>query len=241
MTEELVAFNPQPRVEEAELAPGVSVLVVDDVLLNPEQLVDFAAAHREALQPSPHNAYPGIQFPTPDAVRDRLGDFFAQHIRSRLGARRTQRLHARLSMVTLPPHTLQARQSIPHRDSQGLDANECIGASVLYLFQNPDLGGTSFFLPKKTDLETRLLVHDSSTMTAVAFEQKHGIAPGYFTASNDWFECVGTLRAQWNRMIFYDGNIFHSGHVGNPSLLSEDPRHGRLTLNGFFTCTRRAS
>jgi hypothetical protein len=240
MSDALVTFNPTPVIEEVLLDDGNPVLVVDDVLLHPGQLVDYASEHRASLTPSPHNAYPGIQFPTPDAVREQLGDFFAQHIRSRLGARRTQRLHARLSMVTLPPQALQARQSIPHRDSQGLDARECIAASVLYLFADPELGGTSFFLPKKSDLETRLLVHDSSTLSAADFTQKHGIPAGYFTASNDWFECMGTLAAKWNRMIFYGGNLFHSGHVAAPEKLDDDPCRGRLTLNGFFTCTRRA-
>jgi hypothetical protein len=240
MTDALITFNPTPNIEQVDLAEGITVLVVDDVLQHPERLVEFAAARRDALQPSPHNAYPGVQFPTPDSVRDRLGEFFATHIRSRLGARRTQRLHARLSMITHPPGALQARQSIPHRDSQGLDENECICASVLYLFDRPSLGGTSFFVPKKSPLETSLLVHDSSTMGVAAFTLKHGIPAGYFTTSNAHFECVGSVHAHWNRMIFYDGNIFHSGNIAAPDQLSDDPRTGRLTLNGFFTCTRRA-
>ncbi len=240
MTDALFTLNATPNIEEVRLAEGVTVLLVDDVLLNPERLVEFAAARRDALKPSPHNAYPGLQFPTPEEVRDRLGEFFATHIRSRLGARRTLHMNVRLSMVTQPPAALQARQSIPHRDSQGLDENECICASVLYLFDRPSLGGTSFFVTRKSLLETSLLVHDSSTMNAADFATRHGIPAGYFTASNAYFECVGTVPAQWNRMIFYDGNIFHSGSITAPDELCDDPRTGRLTLNGFFTCTRRA-
>jgi hypothetical protein len=41
-------------------------------------------------------------------------------------------------------------------------------------------------------------------------------------------------------MIYYDGGLFHSGDIGEPSQLSADPRVGRLTLNGFFTCRRNA-
>ena len=42
-------------------------------------------------------------------------------------------------------------------------------------------------------------------------------------------------------MIFYDGSIFHSGDIPVPEKLSADPHHGRLTLNGFFTCMRKAA
>jgi hypothetical protein len=58
------------------------------------------------------------------------------------------------------------------------------------------------------------------------------------TASNAFFEKVATVPARWNRMIFYTGTIFHSGEIVHPQLLSDDPRTGRLTLNGFFTCRR---
>lgn len=44
----------------------------------------------------------------------------------------------------------------------------------------------------------------------------------------------------WNRMIFYDGRLFHSGGVGGARALTGDPATGRLTLNGFFTCSRPA-
>jgi hypothetical protein len=46
--------------------------------------------------------------------------------------------------------------------------------------------------------------------------------------------------ARWNRMAFYDGTVFHSGDVGSAQALVDDPRIGRLTLNGFFSCTRVA-
>jgi hypothetical protein len=39
-------------------------------------------------------------------------------------------------------------------------------------------------------------------------------------------------------LIFYSGTVFHSGHITAPERLCDDPRRGRLTLNGFFTCRR---
>ncbi|MEO7251592.1 MAG: DUF6445 family protein, partial [Arenimonas sp.] len=59
--------------------------------------------------------------------------------------------------------------------------------------------------------------------------------------SNQYFERIGRVEAKWNRMIFYDGRTFHSGEVGSSRALGGDPMSGRLTLNGFFTCTRKAT
>jgi hypothetical protein len=52
---------------------------------------------------------------------------------------------------------------------------------------------------------------------------------------------VARVPAAWNRAIFYDATLFHSADVDQPELMSAEARRGRLTLNGFFTCTRKAS
>ena len=53
-----------------------------------------------------------------------------------------------------------------------------------------------------------------------------------------YFNQIGKIAPKWNRMIFYDGSILHSGDILAPEKLSADPRIGRLTLNGFFTSRR---
>jgi hypothetical protein len=58
--------------------------------------------------------------------------------------------------------------------------------------------------------------------------------------SNAYFERIAQVPATWNRAIFYDGGLFHSADVDQPVLLSSDPLRGRLTLNSFFTCSRKA-
>jgi Family of unknown function (DUF6445) len=78
-------------------------------------------------------------------------------------------------------------------------------------------------------------------MDRAGFDATHpSIAQDYMGESNDYFERIGQVPARWNRMIFYDGRLFHSGEVGNPQALTGDPNTGRLTLNGFFTCSRPA-
>ena len=48
----------------------------------------------------------------------------------------------------------------------GLGDHYRIGASVLYLFKDPALGGTNFFVPRRPQAEIDLLVHESGTLTA---------------------------------------------------------------------------
>jgi hypothetical protein len=100
------------------------------------------------------------------------------------------------------------------------------------------LGGTSFYAPKHPAPTILPLIQDSGTMDAAAFKARYGIDTGYMTASNAWFEKLLTVPARYNRIIFYEGTLFHSGEIAHPELLVRDPRQGRLSLNGFFTCKR---
>ena len=234
-----IIFNPRPQIQAIHFPNGQSCWIVDDALVKPEALLQLAVEQSHAFQLAQFNAYPGIQLPMAADISDRLDDFFRLNIRTLLNARRTLRMHCRLAMVTLQPKELQPRQWICHRDSAGLEPGQCIAASVLYLFRNTALGGTSFFVPKKSAGDTSLLVHDSGTASNEVFAQKYGIRQGYLNESNDYFEKLYTVPAKWNRMIFYDGSIFHSGEIPHPEKMSADPLTGRLTLNGFFTCTKK--
>jgi len=79
---------------------------------------------------------------------------------------------------------------------------------------------------------------DSEALSRAEFSARYGLQAGYMVDSNAYFERIGRVPAVWNRMIYYDGGLFHSGDINEPSLLSADPRAGRLTLNAFFVCTR---
>jgi hypothetical protein len=231
-------FNPNPTMASLQLFDGQRCIIVDDALRDPQRWVDLAATHHEQFEVTGHNAFPGPELRMPDALSAQLDDFFRLHIRQRLHARRTLRMYSRLAMVSAAPQTLQPRQWICHRDRFEVPADQCVAASVLYLFKDAALGGTRFFRPLRATAEIDRLVHDSGQLSGAAFAERYGIRPGYMTASNDWFEIVATVEARWNRLIFYDGNLFHCADIKQPEKLSLDPRIGRLTLNGFFTCSR---
>lgn len=234
-------FNPWPRITQVPIGDGNQCVVVDDVLTDPQALRGLAVTHRDGFDAAPRNAFPGLEMPMPAGFSASLDEFFMQHVRRLLGARRTLEMHSRLSMVTLPGAQLQPLQRVCHRDRFAVPPGQMAAACVLYLFNQPALGGTSFFRPRQSLAATNELMRALATMSGEEADAALGAAPGYLLASNDWFELVHTVPAAWNRAIFYDGSIFHSSHVSAPERLSADPAQGRLTLNGFFVCRSQAA
>lgn len=215
-------------------------LVIDDALVDPESLVDWAARQRVAFQRVDFNAYPGNYLMAPVTYNDALRAFFIDHIRGLFDARRLLQMHCRLSMVTLAPRDLRPYQWLCHSDNFGLEHGLSIQACVLYLFRDESLGGTGFYVPVRAVQEVSRLFADSTALSAAAFSDRYGIEPGYMLDSNAYFKRIGGVPARWNRLIFYDGSMLHSGDIRAPDKLDADPQSGRLTFNGFFTCRRRA-
>ncbi|MDR7332320.1 DUF6445 family protein [Roseateles asaccharophilus] len=232
-------FNPQPRVQVLEPAPGLRVVVLDDVLLQPERVVAWAQAHR--FEAAEGNLYPGDVLGLPDEFDDRLRDLFWQHARGPLALRRCQAAYVRLAMATTPAARLQPLQWLCHRDRIDEDVGAMFAASVLYLFHDAALGGTRFFAPRRPGPELAQLFRDAQTLQPADFTARHGISPGYPAADMAYFDCVASVPAAWNRMIIYDGGGYHAAAIDHPELLSNDPATGRLTLNGFFPCRRQAA
>lgn len=232
-------FNPEPHIQCVPLTAGEQCVLIDDALVDPDGLVAWAAG--QAFEPPRGYPYPGLVAPVSGAISQRMIDHFTQHLRKPLGVRRVLDLTSRLSLVTLAPHELAPRQWQCHRDRVAADPRETLfAASVLYLFRDPALGGTSFYVPRRSDRETDQMIEDSQLLDAGQFSQRHGVQAGYMAGSNGYFERIAAVPAAWNRLIVYDGGLFHSADVDQPSRLSAVPGQGRLTLNGFFGCRRVA-
>lgn len=231
-------FNPAPRIQEVAVGPRQHCFVVDDALIDPDGLVNWVDRHR--FEPSSANAYPGSLMEAVPVLEQSLDGFFTQHIRARLGARRTVSMYARFSLVTLRSEALWPGQWQCHRDRVALAPAMC-AASVLYLFRDERLGGTSFYRPRGSAAHVDRMLADAQMLSPADFTARYDVQPGYMTASNDHFEQTAHVPAAWNRLIFYDGGLFHSAQIEHPELLSDDARRGRLTFNGFFACRAGAS
>jgi hypothetical protein len=233
-------FNPDARVREVPLMKGVPpCLVIDDALVDPEGVVRLAAGL--AFRPPAGFPYPGLVAEVPYSLTSWMSDLFARHARGLLGGRRTLDASVRASLVTTSPAELEPRQWQCHRDRVSDNPQHTLfAASVLYLFKDPEMGGTSFYRPRLSSEDTDQLLADSQLLDASVFASRYGLAASYMIESNAYFERVVSVPAAWNRLIFYDGGVFHSADISKPERLSSDPHCGRLTLNGFFTCRRPA-
>ena len=227
-------LNPRPVVQAAVIEDGRYCLVVDDFLAEPHEMVAYAVAQREAFRAAPVNCYPGIEQPLPAEFDQAMAAFFNAHLAPAFGAMQALGLNSRMSIVTLKPEELMPQQRICHRDARECAPGEGAAAAVLYLFEDARMGGTSFYRPRRHSLEIDHLLHQARHMENDAFSRVIGAAPQYYNGDAHYFEKLGSLPAKWNRAIFYDATIFHSGQIGAPELLSADPATGRLTINAFI-------
>lgn len=239
-------FNPHATIRQVAIAGHAPCVVVDGFLLEPKKMVAFAVARSASFANEGGNYFPGPEVALPDGFSALLGEYFTLHVRRVLHGRRTLDVTSRLSMVTRPPAQLSPLQRICHRDTmvgrrRVNPDGEGIGASVLYLFKDSALGGTSFYTAKKSPADTAALIEQAMTIPGAAFDGIIGAPPAYLGASNDYFEQVCSIPAAFNRAIFYDGAIFHSAQIDAPERLSQDPAQGRLTLNGFFLFRKSAA
>ncbi|MEO6279246.1 DUF6445 family protein [Roseateles sp.] len=231
-------INPNARLDVVELAGGAKVYVVDDFVQDPDALVALAQAAADQFQTPAGHPYPGPQLALPDGMAAELDGFFRQQLRVPLRLGASQGMFGRFSRVVQDAATLDARQRICHRDDSVVAPSDMVSASVHYLFKDEQLGGTVFFRSLMTDGDTAQFMRDSNTLDASAFGDKYGIPPAYMTESNRYFEVIGRVPAKWNRAVFYDGGIFHSGDIRGASPAAYRDGPGRLTINAFFKSGR---
>ncbi|MDH3533889.1 MAG: DUF6445 family protein [Gammaproteobacteria bacterium] len=229
-------INPNAEVRLHEIADGRNCAIVDDVLENPESLVDFAVSHANQFAWLPVPPGPRL-IVGEDALQD-LQRFIRSELSRHFPIHRTGlMLKACLSNVTLAPEKLSYLQRLCHIDRRASPTRR-IYAGLIYLFRNPDLGGTAFYRWKRPDViaEAERLFQDDPAAAWTYLDEASEIfrePPQYMTGSNDIAELLTVVPARFNRLVFYDGEAPHSGHITNPDLLSDDLSKGRLTLNFF--------
>ena len=226
-------FTPHPDFAVRKSSIGreqAPLLVIDNVLANPEQLVDLAAAKR-FVDDATH--FPGIRAKAPlsyqQFVLEQMRALFDEAFGAQTGTRRFTACH--FSLVTTPPEELSHLQCIPHIDSMSGDEL----AFVHYLFER-DLGGTAFYRHRHTGFEVITPAREAEYFRHTAAEQAGPDKPqrGYIDASTALYEQTHSEAGVFNRMLVYRRNSLHSGSFVLPQALDPNPRTGRLTLNGFI-------
>jgi hypothetical protein len=232
-------LNPDIEIQASRITRDQLCVVIDDFLLNPGDAVAHACAHASEFTML-ERAYPGIVLPVDNAL---LGDLnrFIQREMSRLFpfCRGGIEFHTQFSLATVQPEDFSWIQRLCHVDPR-LEPQRVNYAALLYLFDNPEMGGTGFYRwrdPAFWEEMTRMQRDDPEAGLDLLRERFRMFRepPCYMTGSNEAAELIDQVPARFNRLVFYSGELPHSAYITDPSLLSDDPARGRLTLNTFVS------
>jgi len=209
------------------------VVVLDQVLANPENLLTYAAGG-DAFCTTPSDYYPGVRKEIPKQYSDLLCQLvlenFAEVFAVSSDSQARVNLSA-LSMATTPEEKLRPIQSLPH-----FDTSQNSQLAVVHYLCSESHGGTSFFRHRKTGFEA--ITEDRIQRYAPALKDEvinaRFLGQEYVNGDSEWFERTGGVCAKFNRAIFYRGNILHSGDIRPEMGLSSEPEQGRLTANTFI-------
>ncbi len=210
------------------------VLIIDDPMREPGQLVDWAA-DEAFFEPAwqPEGGYPGLRASAPVEYYRRLVRSVDPIVRRTFGLEGVRLANAAcmFSLVTQPPEDLAPPQRIPH-----FDTADPLQFAFLHFLCDERFGGTAFYCHRATGFEAITPEREAEYEAARGSELAEEPPPqAYVTADTPRFAQTGVAGARFDRLIVYRSNVLHSGLIATPEKLSEDPRTGRLSANSFVT------
>ena len=227
----IVRLNPAAKVTKRTVGTEEQpVLVIDDVLLDADDMVDFAA---EATFEVPQTTYyPGLNANLPLAYLRTLLPVLRPTFARAFGIPLDLPLHA-YGFYALATHgldQLEPLQRVPHYDQ----VDPMCLAMVHYLCRAQG-GGTGFFR------------HDASRHESITMSRRNGYTKQVATELNDLGErldgfagpdtpnytLIDQVDIKFNRLVLYRSHVLHCA-LFDKARLSPDPRTGRLTANSFF-------
>ena len=209
------------------------LLVVDDFIPQPEQLIRYALQQGDVRQAA--GLYPGLRSAAPAAFSAFLLQQLAQPIRDCFGLTpdQLQQVQSYFSLVCTPAAELSPMQSIPHFDRPYPDE-----LAAIYYLCDEHHGGTSFYRHRSTGYEAitpECQNHYQQTLQADI--QKHGLPSGYICGNTPLFEVIATVPARFNRLVLYRCSSLHSGDIGSDYQYDLNPLSGRFTIASFLSAT----
>jgi hypothetical protein len=213
------------------------VIVVDRVMRDPQQLIDFAAIEVAfAGEGAESDGYPGIRAPAPIGYAEQLTRILDPFIQQafRLEGVVLRQAECAFSLVTTPPSELRPLQRIPHTDT-----SYPLQFAVLHYLCAGDFGGTAFYRHKASGFETITAPRENRYTRLIDAElASTAPKPAYADANLACFEQTAAFDAIFDRLLVYRSCLLHSGIILPGAPLRCDPRSGRLTANIFVTYDR---
>ena len=238
-----IGVNPDASIDVRSIDGDDTVVVIDDFLRDPGQLVEFAVAHAGDFEEQAIG-YPGVLYDVPPDAMAEIHRFLRSRMSPMFGFLKGGiRTSTYLSMATRAPDELSPLQRLCHSDPRER-ADRRNYAGLVYLFDDGRLGGTGFYRWRDRSLiEQATAMEIEKPGSSLEFLQQHfemyRTEPQYMSGSNDAAELLLEIPARFNRFIFYSGDIPHSAHIPEPDRLSTDFSTGRLTLNCFASVRPR--
>ena len=235
----MLNLNPHLEFQASKVTDDQICVVIDDFLQNPQEVVDYACTRADQFV-MPERAYPGLVLPVGNQFVNHLNQFIQREMSSMFPfCRGGIDFHTQYSITTLQPENFTWIQRLCHTDPR-LEAGRVNYAALLYLFDNPDLGGTGFYRWKNPQFwaEMAALQREDPDAGLEVLKEKFQMfrdPPCYMTESNEAAVLLDKVPAKFNRLVFYSGEMPHNAYISDPGLLTPDPAGGRLTLNCFVS------
>ncbi len=214
----------------------IPVLVIDNLVLKPEQLVDLACSTQSAeneYQQQNSDYYPGVRRKAPLSYIDKITQLLPLFTASfgLTKAKQADVIMSAFSISTTVPEQLRPIQMLPHFDTPA----ENQFAMVHYLC-DAEHGGTSIYRHKASGFER--ISPERLSLYRVQLKQQAIAArlhenPKYIDGDTALFSQIHSVAARMNRAIIYPSNALHSGNIQPELGLLSDPRQGRLTISSF--------
>ena len=229
------SLNDEPHVSVARIgAEREPVLVIDGLMRDASQLVDYAAEQGRFSAEAGIGYYPGIRSPAPLDYVEAVARATSPLIEQAFGLKAVKlaRAECSFSILTRPPSGLAPLQRLPH-----VDTTYPLQFALLHYLCGERHGGTAFYRQRRTGFETITAARETAYLAALEEDlaARDGQAPSYITGTSPDYDQIGSVGARFDRAVVYRSCLLHSGQIGEGAWERPDPRRGRLTGNIFLS------
>ncbi len=229
MSELKLDTHPDLRIRVEHVgAERMPLLIVDDLVDRPDDLVAYAASNCTLAPPT--DMYPGLRTPAPKSYVEVLRKGLTEAINAAYALPEFE-LHGAISylcVVTTKPQDLKPVQCMPHID--GTTANDF---SMVHYLCSPDYAGTSLYRHRRTGYA--LIPEFRHDHYRSVLEQELRETPwtnqDYINGSTEKFERIASTAVAFNRLVLYPSHALHSADIGRDFAFDPDPRSGRFSVN----------